>query len=147
MSAIGSQTQRARLSIRTWNAIDRFTAPGVREIPRLLGCDTQMPSSMRANLLDDGVVDTLGSVGATSGVHASSGGARIPLRSSSKATNACNYDDGNRPQQYEWPGNIREPRRDIVSGELTVYASTDAGSNISSEGSDHCEGLAKSSSG
>jgi hypothetical protein len=27
-------------------------------------CDTQMPSSVTANLLDDGVVDTLGSVGA-----------------------------------------------------------------------------------
>jgi hypothetical protein len=26
-------------------------------------------SSVKANLLDDGVVDTLGSVGATSGVH------------------------------------------------------------------------------
>jgi hypothetical protein len=31
----------------------------------------QMPSSVRANLLDYGVVDTLGSVGATSGVHTS----------------------------------------------------------------------------
>jgi hypothetical protein len=30
-----------------------------------------MPSSAKANLLDDGVVDTLGSVGVTSGVHAS----------------------------------------------------------------------------
>jgi hypothetical protein len=33
-----------------------------------IGCDTQMPSSVKANLLDDGVVDTLGSVGATSDV-------------------------------------------------------------------------------
>jgi hypothetical protein len=30
-----------------------------------------MPSSMMANLLDDGVVDTLGLVGATSRVHTS----------------------------------------------------------------------------
>jgi hypothetical protein len=28
-----------------------------------------MPLSVKANLLDDGVVDTLGSFGATSGVH------------------------------------------------------------------------------
>jgi hypothetical protein len=33
--------------------------------------DTQMASSVTANLLYDGVVDTLGSVGATSGAHAS----------------------------------------------------------------------------
>jgi hypothetical protein len=31
-----------------------------------IGCATQMPSSVIANLLDDGVVDTLGLVGATS---------------------------------------------------------------------------------
>jgi hypothetical protein len=30
-----------------------------------------MPSSVKANLLDDGVVDTLVSVGVTSGVHTS----------------------------------------------------------------------------
>jgi enamine deaminase RidA (YjgF/YER057c/UK114 family) len=30
-----------------------------------------MPSSVTANLLDDGVVDTLGSIGTTSGVHTS----------------------------------------------------------------------------
>ena len=109
-----------------------------------------MPSSVKANLLDDGVVDTLVSVGASSGVHTSvyinvSDSARIPSRNSSKACQQTrvNHDDGNRPQQHEWPGNTRELRRDIVSGELTVYASTDAGSNISSEGSDHCEGLAK----
>jgi hypothetical protein len=34
-----------------------------------IGCDTQVASSVKANLLDDGVVDTLVSVGATSGVH------------------------------------------------------------------------------
>jgi hypothetical protein len=33
----------------------------------LLRCDTQMPSNVKANLLDDGVVDTLVSVGAKSG--------------------------------------------------------------------------------
>jgi hypothetical protein len=36
-----------------------------------IGCATQMPSSVTANLLDDGVVDTLGLVGAMSGVHTS----------------------------------------------------------------------------
>jgi hypothetical protein len=34
-----------------------------------IGCDTQMPSSVKANLLDDGVVDTLVSAGAASGVN------------------------------------------------------------------------------
>jgi hypothetical protein len=58
----------------TWPSSNAAVA-GVREIPRLLGCNTQMASSGKANLLDDGVVDTLGLVGATSGVHASSGGA------------------------------------------------------------------------
>ena len=32
-------------------------------------CDSQMPSNVKANLLDDGVVDTLILVGAKSGVH------------------------------------------------------------------------------
>src|ERR1700730_2993186 len=56
----------------------------------------QMPSSVRANLLDYGVVDTLGSVGATSGVHTSvsinaSASVRIPSRNSLRSlpTNAC----------------------------------------------------------
>jgi hypothetical protein len=48
-------------------------------------CDTQMPSSVKANLLDDGIADTLGSVGATSGVHTdvsinASDSARSPSR-------------------------------------------------------------------
>ena len=60
-----------------------------------------MPSSVTVNLLDDGVVDTLGMVGATSGVHTSvsidaSDSARIPWRSTSPScssrslsTNTC----------------------------------------------------------
>jgi hypothetical protein len=44
---------------------------------------------MKANLLDDGIVDTLGLVGATSGLHTSvsinaSDSARIPSRSTSR---------------------------------------------------------------
>src|SRR6476660_708263 len=57
---------------------------------------------------------------------------RAALREACQQTRVT-HDDGNRLQQYEWPG-IRELRRDIVSVEFTVYASTDAGSNISSEG-------------
>ena len=51
--------------------------------------DTQMPSRVKVNLLDDGVVDTLASVGATSGVHDSvsinvSESARILARAASR---------------------------------------------------------------
>jgi hypothetical protein len=45
---------------RQIDAIQLFAASDGRDIPRLLGCDTQMPSGVKANLLDDGVVDTLG---------------------------------------------------------------------------------------
>src|SRR6202521_3960586 len=45
-----------------------------------IGCDTQMASSVKANLLDDGVVDTLVSVGAKSGVHTSASGFKEKLR-------------------------------------------------------------------
>src|ERR1700730_236836 len=51
-----------------------------------LGSSESDASSVKANLLDDGVVDTLGSVGATSGVYISinaSDSARIPSRSTS----------------------------------------------------------------
>jgi hypothetical protein len=44
----------------------RLVIPGlciVRCASDSIGCDTQMPSSVGPNLLDDGVVDTLGSVG------------------------------------------------------------------------------------
>ena len=80
------------------------------------GCDTQMPSSVTANLLDDGVVDTLVSVGATSSVHTSvsinaSDSARIPraahrrpaLREACQQTRVTD-DDGNRLQRYGWRG-------------------------------------------
>src|SRR5260221_4162608 len=63
-------SQRMRLSNSHKDAVDRFTASGGRDIPRLLGCDKQMPSRVKANPLDDGVVDTLGSVGAMNDVHA-----------------------------------------------------------------------------
>jgi hypothetical protein len=58
------------------------------------------------NLLYDGVVDTLGSVGATSGAHASvsikaSDSARTPSRESCQRTRVT-HDDGNRLRQYEW---------------------------------------------
>jgi hypothetical protein len=79
-------------------------------------CDTQMPSRVTANLLDDGVVDTLVSVGATSSVHTSvsinaSDSARIPraahrrpaLREACQQTRVTD-DDGNRLQRYGWRG-------------------------------------------
>jgi hypothetical protein len=76
----------------------------VRRISDSVRRDTQMPSSVKANLLDDGVVDTLGSVGATSGVYISinaSDSARIPSRSTSPScpsrtlsTKRVMHDDG-----------------------------------------------------
>jgi hypothetical protein len=85
-----------------------------------IGCDTQMASSVTANLLDDGVVDTLESVGVRSGIHTSasinaSDSAQI-LRAALRE--ACQQmrvtrDDGNRLQKYEWPGDVRELRNVI----------------------------------
>jgi len=63
---LGIQTQRARLCNSDIDAIDRFTAAGGVDIPRHLGCDPKDGINRKANLLDDGVVDTLGSAGATS---------------------------------------------------------------------------------
>src|SRR5277367_3587642 len=45
--------------------IDKRTVP--LRMSHSIGCARQMPSRVMVNLLDDGVVDTLGLVGATSG--------------------------------------------------------------------------------
>jgi len=79
--------------------------------------------------LDDGVVDTLGSVGATSGVHTSTSINARTARESPRAAlrEACQqtrvtHGDGNRPQQHDWLGNIRELQnvieRAIISLEI-----------------------------
>jgi hypothetical protein len=64
------QIQRTRLSRPEIDALDRFTASRGRDIP-CPRIHEQMPSTAIANLLDDGVADTLELVGATcGGVHA-----------------------------------------------------------------------------
>jgi hypothetical protein len=72
-------------------------------------------SSVKASLLDDGVVDTLGSVGATSGVHTcasiNAGQDVNPFAQLFKTLvnqHSVTHGDGNRPQQYKLLGNIRE---------------------------------------
>ena len=79
--------------------------------------DADHTRGVGVNLLHYGVVDTFGSVGATSGVHTSvpinaSDSARIPSRSKSPpalrefSTKHVTRDNGDRFQQDEWPGNI-----------------------------------------
>jgi hypothetical protein len=93
-----------------------------------------MASSVKANLLDDGVVDTLGSVGATSGVHTSvsinvSDSAQIPraaLREACQQT-CVTHDDG-KSTQHKWAiQNLQNvvKRTVILSKSPSVSSQTD----------------------